>query len=62
VGNAIKFYDVGEVVIKAAKVNGLFEVTVRDSGPGISETDQASYFRNSSRPTIRHAKEGWHPG
>ena len=45
VGNAIKFTDVGEVVIKAAKVNGSFKVTVRDSGPGISEADRAKLFQ-----------------
>jgi signal transduction histidine kinase len=44
-GNAIKFTDVGEVVIKAAKVNGSFKVTVRDSGPGISEADRAKLFQ-----------------
>jgi signal transduction histidine kinase len=45
VGNAIKFTDVGEVVIKATKVNGSFEVTVRDTGPGISEADRAKLFQ-----------------
>jgi signal transduction histidine kinase len=45
VGNAIKFTDAGEVVIKAAKVNGSFKVTVRDSGPGISEADRAKLFQ-----------------
>ena len=45
VGNAIKFTDVGEVVVKAAKVNGSFEVTVRDTGPGICETDRAKLFQ-----------------
>ena len=45
VGNAIKFTDVGEVVIKAANVNGSFEVAVRDTGPGISEIDQAKLFQ-----------------
>src|SRR6202047_1882161 len=45
VGNAIKFTDAGEVAIKAAKVNGSFEVTVRDTGPGISEADQAKLFQ-----------------
>jgi signal transduction histidine kinase len=45
VGNAIKFTDVGEVVIKASKVNGLFQLTVSDTGPGISETDQAKLFQ-----------------
>jgi signal transduction histidine kinase len=45
VGNAIKFTDVGEVVVKAARVNGSFEVTVRDTGPGICETDRAKLFQ-----------------
>jgi signal transduction histidine kinase len=44
VGNAIKFTDAGEVVIKASKLDGAFEVAVRDTGPGISERDQAKLF------------------
>ena len=45
VGNAIKFTDAGEVVIRAAKVDGAFEVAVRDTGPGISERDQTKLFQ-----------------
>ena len=45
VGNAIKFTDAGEVVIRAAKVNGSFEVSVRDTGPGISKADKAGLFQ-----------------
>ena len=45
VGNAIKFTDEGEVVIKASNANGSFEVAVRDTGPGISERDQAKLFQ-----------------
>jgi GAF domain-containing protein len=45
VGNAIKFTDVGEVVIKAEANNGSFNVSVRDTGPGISVTDQAKLFQ-----------------
>ncbi len=45
VGNAIKFTDVGEVVLKASASNGSFNVSVRDTGPGISETDQAKLFK-----------------
>jgi signal transduction histidine kinase len=45
VGNAIKFTDAGEVVIEAGASNGSFKVSVRDSGPGISEGDQAKLFQ-----------------
>jgi signal transduction histidine kinase len=45
VGNAIKFTDSGEVVIKAAASNGSFQVSVRDTGPGISTADQAKLFQ-----------------
>jgi signal transduction histidine kinase len=45
VGNAIKFTDGGEVVIKASAINGSFNVAVRDTGPGISVGDQAKLFQ-----------------
>jgi signal transduction histidine kinase len=45
VGNAIKFTDAGEVLIKAKRVDGSFYLAVRDSGPGISEADQARLFQ-----------------
>ena len=45
VGNAIKFTDAGEVAIKAEANNGLFYVSVRDTGPGISAADQAKLFQ-----------------
>jgi signal transduction histidine kinase len=45
VGNAIKFTDAGEVAIKAEAGNGLFHVSVHDTGPGISATDQAKLFQ-----------------
>ena len=44
VGNAIKFTDTGEVVIKASSTNGSFTVAVRDTGPGISTADQGKIF------------------
>jgi signal transduction histidine kinase len=44
VGNAIKFTDQGEVVIKASTTNGSFTVAVRDTGPGISQADQGKIF------------------
>jgi len=45
VGNAIKFTDAGEVVIKAATDNGSFHLSVCDTGPGISVADQARLFQ-----------------
>jgi GAF domain-containing protein/anti-sigma regulatory factor (Ser/Thr protein kinase) len=45
VGNAIKFTDTGEVAIRASASNGTYSVSVRDTGPGISEIDQAKLFQ-----------------
>jgi signal transduction histidine kinase len=45
VGNAIKFTDRGEVSIKGSSSNGSFTVVVHDTGPGISEVDQAKLFK-----------------
>jgi signal transduction histidine kinase len=45
VGNAIKFTDAGQVVIKAEANNGSFHVSVRDTGPGISAADQTNLFQ-----------------
>jgi GAF domain-containing protein len=44
VGNAIKFTDKGEVAINATAENGSFTVAVRDTGPGISPSDQGKIF------------------
>jgi signal transduction histidine kinase len=45
IGNAIKFTDAGEVTINAEANNGLFHISVRDTGPGISSADQAKLFQ-----------------
>src|SRR5262249_42201064 len=44
VGNAIKFTDTGEVRVTAKAVNGQFNVSVTDTGPGIPEEHQARIF------------------
>ena len=44
VGNAIKFTDAGEVRVTAHAVNGRFNVSVTDTGPGIAEEHQARIF------------------
>ena len=58
VGNAIRFTDSGEVVINASKVDGSFKITVRDTSPGISESDQAKLFQEFQQAdnTIAHKK------
>lgn len=44
VGNAIKFTDQGEVNVEAAVSNESFLISVSDTGPGLSETDQLKIF------------------
>jgi signal transduction histidine kinase len=60
VGNAIKFTDAGEVVIKAGASNGAFNLSVRDTGPGISTADQAKLFQEfqQAENSITRKKEG----
>ena len=44
VGNAIKFTDTGEVAIEVAARDDSLTFSVRDTGPGIAEADQAKIF------------------
>src|SRR5215510_13334667 len=44
-GNAIKFTDAGEVSVRATAGDGSYAIAVRDTGPGISEADQAKLFQ-----------------
>jgi signal transduction histidine kinase len=50
VGNAIKFTDIGEVAIKVEAADGSFNISVRDTGPGISAADQAKLFQEFQQP------------
>lgn len=44
IGNAVKFTQVGGVVIRARMVDGELQITVEDTGPGMSEAEQARIF------------------
>jgi signal transduction histidine kinase len=44
VGNAVKFTDQGSVEILAEREGERFRLSVRDTGPGIAEADQARIF------------------
>lgn len=44
IGNAIKFTESGEVMVEVDQAEDQFKVSVSDSGPGISHTDQVRIF------------------
>ncbi|MFF2322443.1 hybrid sensor histidine kinase/response regulator [Agrobacterium sp. NPDC058088] len=44
IGNAVKFTQVGGVVIRARMAAGELQITVEDTGPGMSEAEQARIF------------------
>ena len=56
VGNAIKFTDVGEVRVTATAVNGHFNVSVIDTGPGIPPDQQARIFEQFHQVDSSNAK------
>jgi signal transduction histidine kinase len=58
VGNAIKFTDKGEVVIEAKAADGLFELSVRDTGPGISPEHQQRIFEEFQQVDDSNKKGG----
>ena len=64
VGNAIKFTDQGSVEVRAAQVDGRFELSVVDTGFGIAPEDQAQDLRGvpagrQHAARARRAARGW---
>ena len=45
IGNAIKFTENGEIRVRATAVKGAFWVSVSDTGPGLSASDQVKIFK-----------------
>src|SRR3984885_6937078 len=60
VGNAIKFTDRGEVAIEVSADKDIYTFSVRDTGPGIPEADQAKIFDEFQQvdSSITKAKSG----
>ncbi len=59
VGNAVKFTEEGEVEIKMAEKDGMVEVSVRDTGPGIKNEHMDMLFKPFSQIPIEGVlKEG----
>jgi signal transduction histidine kinase len=56
VGNAIKFTDQGEVLIKTSANGGTYTVAVRDSGPGIRLSDQQRIFEEFQQADASETK------
>ena len=60
VGNAIKFTDRGEVAIEVSADEDIYTFSVRDTGPGVAEADQAKIFDEFQQldSSITKAKSG----
>ncbi len=48
-GNAVKFTASGGILVEADYIDGAVRLSVRDTGPGISESDQARLFEQFER-------------
>ena len=58
IGNAVKFTDDGEVAVSASYADGRLQVSVRDSGAGMTEAQQARLFQRFSQVDGDAARAG----
>lgn len=58
IGNAVKFTDDGEVAVSASYADGRLKVSVRDSGAGMTEAQQARLFQRFSQVDGDAARAG----
>ncbi len=56
VGNAIKFTDVGKVVVRVGTSGDAYVVSVTDTGPGIAEADREKIFEEFQQADTTRAK------
>ena len=56
VGNAIKFTDVGKVVVRVGTSDDAYVVSVTDTGPGIAEADRDKIFEEFQQADTTRAK------
>lgn len=56
VGNAVKFTENGEVCLDVTVSDGMFRVSVRDTGVGIDEADKAKIFEEFQQAEARDSK------
>jgi signal transduction histidine kinase len=56
VGNAIKFTDVGKVVVRVGTSDDAYVVSVTDTGPGIAEADREKIFEEFQQSDTTRAK------
>ena len=56
IGNAIKFTEVGKVVVRVARSGDAYVVSVTDTGPGIAEADREKIFEEFQQADTTRAK------
>lgn len=53
-GNAVKFTETGGVIVQASYHDGELSLIFKDTGPGISKTDQSTLFKHFERGAAEH--------
>jgi signal transduction histidine kinase len=57
IGNAIKFTEAGGVTVRVTAADGTFLIAVSDTGPGISDEDQAKIFEEFQQADSSSTKQ-----
>ena len=62
ISNAVKFTETGSVNVALTTKSGALEITVWDTGPGLSESETQTIFDEMKRGSQAHGKPGWGVG